>query len=114
MADVEALCRRVIVIHLGRILFDGALSTLADEFAAEKTIEVSLADGKADLSRFGEVVGQEGERVTLRVPKAEVPRVTAKLLFEYEVSDLTVEDPPIEDAIERVFARGHGDEGTAS
>ena len=114
MADVEALCRRVIVIHLGRILFDGALATLADEFGAEKTIEVSLADGMADLSRFGEVVGQEGERVILRVPKAEIPRVTAKLLSEYEVSDLTVEDPPIEDAIERVFARGHDDGGAAS
>jgi ABC-2 type transport system ATP-binding protein len=89
MADVEALCKRVIVIHHGRLLFDGQLAALADSFAAYKTIEAVLADG---------------ERVTLRVPKAETSRATAQLLAEYDVSDLTVEDPPIEDVIEQVFA----------
>jgi ABC-2 type transport system ATP-binding protein len=90
MADVEALCRRVIVIHHGRILFDGDLSALADRFAAYKTIEAVLADG---------------ERVSLRVPRNETSAATAKLLAEHEVHDLTVEDPPIEDVIEIVFAR---------
>jgi ABC-2 type transport system ATP-binding protein len=89
MADVEALCKRVIVIHHGRLLFDGQLAALADSFAAYKTIEAVLADG---------------ERVTLRVPKAETSRATAQLLAEHDVSDLTVEDPPIEDVIEQVFA----------
>jgi ABC-2 type transport system ATP-binding protein len=104
MADVEALCKRVIVIHHGRILFDGPLAALAERFAAHKTIEVDLANGDADLSGYGEVVGRDGERVTLRVPKTETPRVTARLLAEQEVADLTVEDPPIEDVIELVFA----------
>jgi ABC-2 type transport system ATP-binding protein len=90
MADVEALCRRVIVIHHGRILFDGDLSALADRFAAYKTIEAVLADG---------------ERVSLRVPRDETSAATAKLLAEHEVHDLTVEDPPIEDVIAIVFAR---------
>src|SRR5512132_4356247 len=49
MADVQALCRRVIVIHHGRILFDGALAALAEQFAATKTIGVTLRDGTADL-----------------------------------------------------------------
>jgi len=89
MADVEALCKRVIVIHHGRILFDGALAALADTFAAYKTIAAVLADG---------------ERITLQVPKHETSRATAKLLAENEVHDLTVEDPPIEDVIEQVFA----------
>src|SRR6266536_1885075 len=51
MADVEALCKRVIVIHHGRILFDGALAALSDQFAAYKTIEVALQDGSIDLAR---------------------------------------------------------------
>jgi ABC-2 type transport system ATP-binding protein len=89
MADVEALCKRVIVIHHGRILFDGQLSHLANRFSAHKTIEAVLADG---------------ERITLQVPKAETSQATARLLAEHEVSDLTVEDPPIEDVIEQVFA----------
>ncbi|MBV8257819.1 MAG: ATP-binding cassette domain-containing protein [Actinobacteria bacterium] len=89
MADVEALCRRVIVIHHGRLLFDGQLEALTHRFAPLKTIEAVLADG---------------ETVSLQVPKDEVSGATAQLLAEREVVDLTVEDPPIEDVIEQVFA----------
>jgi ABC-2 type transport system ATP-binding protein len=89
MADVEALCKRVIVIHHGRILFDGQLDALAARFSTTKTIEAVL---------------ENGERVSLQVPKAEISQATAKLLAEHDVVDLTVEDPPIEDVIEQVFA----------
>jgi ABC-2 type transport system ATP-binding protein len=89
MADVEALCKRVVVIHHGRLLYDGLLASLADRFGAYKTIEAVLADG---------------ERVSLRVPRNETSQATARLLAEHEVHDLTVEDPPIEDVIEQVFA----------
>jgi viologen exporter family transport system ATP-binding protein len=105
MADVEALCRRVIVIHHGSILFDGALASLADEFAAYKTIGVVLEDGGVPLDAYGDVVHHEGDRVMLRVPKAETSRVAARLLADLEVLDLTIEEPPIEDVIESVFAQ---------
>jgi ABC-2 type transport system ATP-binding protein len=105
MADVEALCKRVIVIHHGRILFDGALASLADEFAAYKTIGVVLENGGAPLDAYGEVVHRDGDRVALRVPKAETSRVAARLLADHEVLDLTIEEPPIEDVIESVFAQ---------
>ena len=103
MADVEALCRRVIIIHHGRLLFDGDLSALVQRFTAHKTIVVRLGECRADLGAYGEVVScQEGD-VTLRVPKAETARVTGRLLADLPVIDLTVEDPPIEEVIERVF-----------
>jgi ABC-2 type transport system ATP-binding protein len=105
MADVEALCKRVIVIHHGRILFDGALASLADEFAAYKTIGVVLQNGGAPLDAYGEVVQRDGDRVSLRVPKAETSRVAARLLADHDVLDLTIEEPPIEDVIESVFAQ---------
>jgi ABC-2 type transport system ATP-binding protein len=105
MADVEALCRRVIVIHHGRILFDGPLARLGDRFAAWKTIDVELENGVADLSGYGEVVEADEGRVKLRVARGETARVTARLLAEQAVIDLTVEDPPIEDVIEMVFAQ---------
>jgi viologen exporter family transport system ATP-binding protein len=89
MADVEALCKRVIVIHHGKLLFDGRLDALADRFGATKTIQAVLADG---------------ETRTLQVPRTETSAVTARLLAEHDVHDLTVEDPPIEDVIEQVFA----------
>jgi len=108
MADVEALCRRVIVIHHGRLLFDGDLTTLADRFSTGKTIEVSLADavGVERLAEFGEVVESDGLVVKLRVPRADVSRITAQLLTKFPVLDLTIEDPPIDDVIEQVFASG--------
>jgi ABC-2 type transport system ATP-binding protein len=105
MADVEALCRRVIVIHLGRLLFDGDLSALVERFTAHKTIVVQLGDCQKDLSSYGEVMSCEEGYVTLRVPKAETARVTERLLADLPVIDLTVEDPPIEEVIERVFAQ---------
>jgi ABC-2 type transport system ATP-binding protein len=104
MADVQALCRRVIVIHHGRLLFDGDLSALGSQFAAYKTIGLSLLDGSVDLSRYGEVIHRDGDRVTLRIPRTDASKVTAMLLAEVPVADLTIEDPPIEDVIEKVFA----------
>ena len=105
MADVEALCKRVVVIHHGRILYDGPLTGLADQFAAYKTIGVVLENGNVDLARYGEIIHTEGDWVTLRVPKSETSGVTARLLTEERVLDLNVEDPPIEDVIELVFAQ---------
>jgi len=104
MADVQALCRRVIVIHHGAILFDGELRALSDRFTSHKTVNIALADPSVPLDGYGEVVAREGDRVTLRVPKEQTSIVAAKLLNEQPVSDVTIEDQPIEDVIEQVFA----------
>ncbi|MGE5124147.1 MAG: ABC transporter ATP-binding protein [Acidobacteriaceae bacterium] len=113
MADVEALCRRVIVIHHGRLLFDGELSSLVGQFSAFKTVGVTLQTAAADLHKYGEVVSQDGSRFILRVPKSETAQVTARILADLPVDDLNVEDPPIEDVIEHVFAQGKPEEAQA-
>jgi ABC-2 type transport system ATP-binding protein len=110
MADVEALCKRVVVIHHGRLLYDGGLSGLVSQFSAYKTISIDLANGPADISgaglgAYGEVVEQDGGRVKLRVRKQETASVTGRLLADLAIVDLTVEDPPIEEVIEKVFAQ---------
>jgi ABC-2 type transport system ATP-binding protein len=104
MADVQALCKRVIVIHHGKILYDGKLSGLVERFSAQKTLVVTMSENDADLNGYGEVISSEPNRVTLRVSKSEAPHVTSRLLADLPVTDLTVEDPPIEEVIERVFA----------
>lgn len=106
MADVEALCKRVIVIHHGKLLFDGELNCLVEQFSAFKTVAVTLQTASADLQKYGQVVSQDGTRFTLRIPKANTAQVTAQLLCDLPVEDLNVEDPPIEDVIEQVFAEG--------
>jgi len=105
MADVEALCKRIIVIHHGKLLFDGELSCLVEQFSAIKTIGVTLQTAGANLEKYGQVLSQDGLRFTLRVPKGDTPQVTARLLADLPVDDLNVEDPPIEDVIEQVFAQ---------
>jgi ABC-2 type transport system ATP-binding protein len=104
MADVQALCDRVIVIHHGRLLFDGPLAALSERFAATKTITVLLPDPTIELGHYGEVVGRSGGKVTVRVPRRAASSVAARLLADLTVTDLTIEDPPVEDVIEAVFA----------
>lgn len=107
MADVEALCQRVVVIHHGRILFDGALTDLVTRFSPHKTIGIELENMIDDsrLAAFGEVVSQNDGRIQLRVPKVDTAKVAGRLLAELPISDLTIEDPPIEEVIEQVFAQ---------
>lgn len=104
MADVVALAKRVIVIHHGKILYDGDLSGLSERFAAHKTITVTMPAPPPDLSSYGPEIGRDIDNVTFEVPRAETSNLAARLLADFEVSDLTIEDPPIEEVIERVFA----------
>ncbi|HEX5014366.1 MAG TPA: ATP-binding cassette domain-containing protein [Candidatus Limnocylindrales bacterium] len=107
MADVQALCKRVVVIHHGHVLFDGALADLATQFNATKTIGVMLRDGadtSANLSTYGEVMDSDDGRVLIKVARTDAPDVATRLLRDLPVADLTIEDPPIDDVIESVFA----------
>ena len=107
MADVEALCKRVIVIHHGRLLFDGDLAYLVRQFTAHKTIIVQLTDCQADLRSYGEVISCESGLFTLRVPKQDAARIAGRLLADLPVIDLLIQESPIEEVIERVFALEH-------
>jgi len=110
MADVVALCPRVILIHRGRLLYDGELAALAQRLAPFKLIRVTLGDGDAEgipnLPAGVDVIEQEGGRLTLRVPRVDVPALTAHLLNALPVADLTVEDPPIESVIDQIYQEG--------
>jgi len=105
MADVEALCKRVVVIHHGKLLYDGELAKLVQKFTEHKTIVIQIGECENDLASYGEVVSCEGGRFTLRVPRDDTARITGQLLADFPVIDLLVEDPPIEEVIERVFAQ---------
>jgi ABC-2 type transport system ATP-binding protein len=107
MADVESLCRRVILIDRSRIRFDGELSALATALSPFKLIKVSVEDGSAVAwERFGEVEEADAlldGKVSLRVPREVVPKVTGELLAHVPVADLTVEDPPLDLLIDRFY-----------
>src|SRR5206468_6924794 len=108
MDDVVALCRRVIVIHHGHLLYDGPLADLAERMTPSTTIGAPLTDGaaQADLAAYGEEVARDEGRVTLRVPRENVAERTARLVGDLgdRLADLSVEDPPIEEAVDRIFS----------
>ena len=106
MADVVALCPRVILIHHGQLLYDGELAGLARRLAPFKLIRVAVAgpdNPDLQLPPGAEVVERENGRLTLRVSRPEVPSLTAHLLQALPVADLAVEDPPIEAVIDQVY-----------
>ena len=112
MADVTALCKRIIVIHRGRLLYDGPIDTLSERIAPFKlvTVDVENEEAAAQVAQFGEVTEQDGLKVTLRLPRTETSAVVARLLQELPILDLTVADPPIEAVIEQVFQEAPKDE----
>jgi len=106
MADVTALCERIVIIHHGQLKYDGGISDLARRIAPYKIIGVVLRDCEdCDLSTYGTVTPHPSEdgKKQIQVKADEVAAVTARLLAEQSVQDLTIEDPPIEDVIEQAF-----------
>ena len=106
MADVTALCERIIIIHHGQLKYDGGINDLSKKIAPFKLIGVMLADADShDLSKYGEVVQNEedAEKRYIQVKAEEVTRITSKLLADLPIHDITIADPPIEDVIEQAF-----------
>jgi ABC-2 type transport system ATP-binding protein len=106
MADVLALCERILIIHHGQLKYDGGISELSRRIAPVKLIGVALEQpASADLSRYGAVIPNENHngKQILQVPADQVAQITARLLSDLPVQDLTIEDPPIEDVIEQAF-----------
>ncbi len=108
MADITALCKRVILIHEGQLIYDGSLEGLLDRFAPYREVQIELNQPllESDLNIYGEIESIEGRKVRLLVKRETLTRTVAKILAEQEVIDLTVTDPPIEEVIARVFRTG--------
>lgn len=105
MADVTALCRRVIVIDRGRLIFDGDLRALVERSAVHKILKLRFASPqpRERLAAFGTVGTCDGLEAELRVPRESVTDVSGRLLGEFPVDDIGIEDMPIEEVIGRLF-----------
>jgi ABC-2 type transport system ATP-binding protein len=104
MQDIEELCERVIVIDHGKIFFDGPLEAIIDRFSSAKIISLSFEEGAAcDFTRFGEVVEQKPMSVQLKVPRAQVTDVARNLLDSCRVTDINVQELPVEEVIRQLF-----------
>lgn len=119
MADITALCERVLLIHQGHLIYDGSLDGLLARFAPYRAVQLDLAQAPSDeislrqrLSTYGELEQLDGNRVQLLVQRESLTATVSRILTELDVADLTVTDPPIEDVIGRVFQTGVVEGGT--
>jgi ABC-2 type transport system ATP-binding protein len=108
MRDVEALCTRVMVITHGHVIYDGALAGITEQFGQSKLVRLQFQGEIAPegLDRFGEVARREGPAAVLKVERSRVAQAVAAVLDHYTVIDLSVEDPPLDQVIARVFQEG--------
>jgi ABC-2 type transport system ATP-binding protein len=104
MQDIEELCERVLLIDHGKLFFDGPLQQVIEKFASAKIIEVSFAEPVVtDFSQCGTVLESVPTRLRLEVPRGEVAEACRKILAAHDVTDLSVQEVPIEEVIRRVF-----------
>jgi len=107
MQDVEDLCRRVMIINQGRLVYDGELLRVNELFAQSKLIKLQLSDPVKlhDLEAFGQVKACEDLNVTFQVPRAEVKQRSKAILDQLPVLDFTIEDIPVEEGIALLYQR---------
>src|SRR4051794_29640576 len=104
MRDVEALCDRVIVINHGALVHDGPLSGILERFGESKLVKLRFEDlAPGDLGEFGEVVRREGPFADIKIERARVPELLGAILDRHALADVSVEDPPLEEVIAKVF-----------
>ena len=109
MADIQALCDRVIIIDRGKIFFDGRLGEIVDRFADFKLVTIQCEkanDYPAEhLNRYGDVVEKNAGSITFKVKRDRVIAVCKSLLDDLTVTDIDIQEVPIEDVIRQIFAR---------
>ncbi|MBL8850636.1 MAG: ABC transporter ATP-binding protein, partial [Planctomycetaceae bacterium] len=99
MKDVEALCRRAIIINEGEIKHDGPLEGIIDRFSRHKVVSLQFADNSipADLDSFGRVFDVHPPRAKLEVDRTRIPEILSQLLSRYPIEDVGVQDRPLEE-----------------
>jgi ABC-2 type transport system ATP-binding protein len=105
MKDVEALCRRAVIINAGQVIHDGPLAAILDRFSRHKIVELQFSDNRIpnDLSRYGRLLETRAARVRLQVEKQRVSAVLAGILDQHSVDDISVLERPLEDVIAELF-----------
>jgi ABC-2 type transport system ATP-binding protein len=110
MQDVAELCERVIVIDHGTMIYDGALAELTRKYRpVKKLVLVFREPVTADLTQFGEVITRSDLEATIEVPRESTTAIAAKILSEYPVEDIAIEEPEAEEVIRALFEREPSD-----
>jgi ABC-2 type transport system ATP-binding protein len=109
MTDIQELCERVIIIDHGKIFFDGRLSHIVDRFADSKLVTIQCAGAAhcsaEHLGKYGEIIEHTPGSIRLKIKRDRVISACKALLDELPVTDIDIQEVPIEEVIRRIFAR---------
>lgn len=111
MKDVEALCKRAVIINQGEIKHDGPLADIVDRFSTHKIIDLQFAgtDVPEHLERYGTVIEVLPPRAKLKVPRHQIPEILTALLANHTIEDVGVQDRPLEEIIAEMFTNDSSD-----
>ncbi len=106
MEDVEALCKRVVIINHGQIMYDGGLQKLIDQYINHKLLEVTFTEKvkTEDLKQYGNIKERTIKRVVLEVPKIKVKQVAAEMLLKLPVDDILINEVDVDEVIRKIFS----------
>lgn len=108
MGDITALCPRVLLIHQGRLFYDGSLEGLTTRLAPQREVRLELRHlaTAEEFQGYGELESLQGHQVRLLIPREQLTQQVGELLSRFDVLDLEVGDPPVEELIGRLFRQG--------
>jgi ABC-2 type transport system ATP-binding protein len=109
--DMERVCDRVIVIHRGRLLLDRSTESLRGSFIERKRITVHSAAERVEVEEPGVRVTRRRAHCTeldVDLTQISVERVVQCLLAQTALDDLSIEDPPMEEIVQAIYARAEG------
>ncbi|MCI1208925.1 MAG: ABC transporter ATP-binding protein [Treponema sp.] len=104
LEDIEALCRRTIVINHGNIVYDGAIAAVNEKFTNRKIIKIQTLDTVA-ASPYWEIRTSEAGTTVLEVDKKNTNEIMGALLKKYTIKDFSVENIPLEEGLEKLYTR---------
>lgn len=107
MGDVKELCKRIIIIDKGLIVYDGLLQDIVIKFAKHKNIEIIFQENipKKNLTKYGQIKTYNNERVIISVARKKIPQVSADILKKFPVIDINIKEVEIEDVIRSIFVK---------
>lgn len=108
MQDVAEVCERVIVIDHGKLIFDGSLPHLVNTYNPAKRLHLIFQENiKSSLEQYGRVIQQSESEAIIEVPRNQTSIIASRLLQEFPIADISIEEADIEDVVREMFLR-HG------
>jgi ABC-2 type transport system ATP-binding protein len=107
MDDVKKLCKRIMIINDGSLVYDGTITSLYDKFSNEKNLDITFekTPEKLELEQFGRVVSIDEDVVKISIDKEKHAKIVSELLSKFEIDNIDITEPSLEDIISRFYEK---------